>query len=160
MKKLFLSVTFAVLLVSCKTQAPAAKTNIDRKSNMAIKGNWTIKSVTYPGSDFIKVTSFDLADAQCFVGSTWNFISNNDSGDMTLSKSGCPQITTKIKWYVNKEEQFVLKFLDESLKAKKVKEGYILKVVDQTENSFKLYDGANVGGKMVDIVYQFEKNNK
>ncbi len=159
MKKIVLSIAFAALLASCKTSAPAAKTTVAGKSDRAIKGNWTIKSVTYTGSEFIKIVSFDLADAQCFVGSTWNFISNNDTGDMTLSKTGCPYITSKIKWYVNKDEQFVLKFLDESIKAKKVKEGYILKISDQAEKSFKLHDAINVGGKMVDVVYQFEKNN-
>ena len=160
MKKLFFSVIFAAILFSCKAPAPAAKTNVDRKPNKAINGNWTITSVTYPGSEFIKVTSFDLADAQCFVGSTWKLISNNDSGEMALSKGGCPQVTSKIKWYLNKDGQFVLKFLDESVKAKKVKEGYILKIADQTENSFKLSDAINVGGKMVDVVYLFEKNTK
>jgi len=157
MKKLLLYTACAAILISCKNQTPAIKTNIDRKSNVAIKGNWRVKSVTYPGSDYIKVVSFNLADAQCFVGSTWNFIPNNDSGDMAVSKSGCPSITSKIKWYVNKDGQFVLKFLDEKIKSKNIKEGYVLKLLEQSTNSFKLSEGVDVGGKMVDVVYLFEK---
>jgi len=56
---------------------------------VAIKGNWTISAVTYPGSDYIKVTSFDLADSKCFVGSTWKFISNNNKGEMALNNGAC-----------------------------------------------------------------------
>jgi hypothetical protein len=37
--------------------------------------NWVISSVTYPGSEVIKVNSFQLADSKCFEGSTWKFIS-------------------------------------------------------------------------------------
>ena len=41
--------------------------------------------------------------------------------------------------------------------ANKVKEGYILTVANLTETSFQLLDAINVGGKMVNVVYQFEK---
>jgi Lipocalin-like domain len=156
MKKLFLLLSLLLIVVSCKPKEKVANTTIARKSNVAIKGDWKITSVTYPGSDYIKVTSFDLADSKCMVGSTWKFISNNNSGNMAMASAGCPSYETKITWYVNKEDQFILKFLDES-KAKKVKEGYILKVAEQSENSFQLLDGINVGGKMVNVVYQFTK---
>ncbi len=156
MKKLFLLLSLVLIVVSCKPKQKVANTAIARKSNIAIKGNWSITSVTYPGSDYIKVTSFDLANSKCLVGSNWKFVSNNNSGNMSMASSGCPSYDTKITWYVNKDEQFVLKFLDDN-KARKVKEGYLLKVAEQTENSFQLLDGINVGGKMVNVVYQFTK---
>lgn len=156
MKKVFLLVAVLVAFASCKAPQKVANTTIAHKSNVAIKGNWTITSVTYPGSDYIKVTSFDIADSKCMVGSSWKFISNNNSGNMSMASAGCPSYDTKITWYVNKEEQFILKFLDEN-KARKVKEGYILKVAEQSENTFQLLDGINVGGKMVNVVYQFTK---
>ncbi|WP_395057237.1 lipocalin family protein [Flavobacterium sp.] len=159
MKKLILFFALALVASSCKTPAPAAATNVDRKSQVAIKGNWTIASVTYAGSDMFKITSFDLADSKCFEGSTWKFISNNDSGDMALTKVNCMSFASKIKWYVNKDGQFVLKFLAEGVKAKKMQQGYILTVADQTAESFKLIDKINIGGKMTNIVYQFNKSN-
>ena len=76
---------------------------------------------------------------------------------MALSAVGCDSYSADITWYINKEGRFVIKFLDEELKAKKVKQGYILTVANQTETSFQLLDGINVGGKMVNVVYQFEK---
>jgi hypothetical protein len=49
--------------------------------------------------------------------------------------------------------------LDAGDRAKKVRDGYILNVANQTENAFQLVDKINVGGKMTDVVYQFEKLN-
>jgi hypothetical protein len=158
MKKLLL-VSLLAFFAACKTPAPVAATSVDRKSQVAIKGNWTIASVTYAGSDMFKITSFDLADSKCFEGSTWKFISNNDSGEMALTQANCTSFASKIKWYVNKDGQFVLKFLAEGVKAKKMQQGYILKVSDQTAESFKLIDNINIGGKMTNVIYQFKKIN-
>jgi hypothetical protein len=61
---------------------------------------------------------------------------------------------------VNKDGNMVVKFLDEGLQSKKVKEGYILKVENSSENNFQLVDKINVGGKLTDVVYQFQRINK
>ena len=158
MKKLIL-LSFAVLaMAACKSKS-ATNTKLDRKSELAIKGNWTITSVTYPGSDYIKVMSFQLADSQCFVGSKWNFISVSNKGDMSISKSDCPSLTSPIKWFVNDNGEFVLKVLNAGEKAKKVRDGYVLKVAAQSQDSFQLVDKIMVGNKSTDVVYQFQKVN-
>lgn len=144
------------------TQEPvsnAPMTKLDKTSQVGIKGNWQITNVTYPGSDYIKVNSFNLADSKCFVGSTWNFISNNNKGTMTLNSSSCTAFTSAITWYINKEGQFVLKILDEGLKSKKVKTGFILGVANQSENSFQLIDKITVGSNPTNVVYQFQRVN-
>jgi hypothetical protein len=154
MKKiLFLGMLFLVI-VSCKTNTA---NQLDNKTEAGMKGTWTISSVTYPGSDYIKVKSFEIADSQCFVGSTWNFVSNNNKGDVTILKSGCANFTSPITWYVNTEGNFVMKVLNADEKAKKVLSGYVLKLANQTENSFQLVDRINVGGNLTDVVYQFIK---
>jgi hypothetical protein len=158
MKKLILLGMLAVVFASCKSTS-ATNTKVDNKSQMAMKGNWAITSVSYPGSEYIKVTSFGIADSKCFEGSTWKLISNNDKGTMALNKVGCPSYTSDIRWFVNKEGQFVLKILDDGLKAKKVKDGYVLGVSGQTDQSFQLVDKIDVGGKMTNVVYQFQKIN-
>jgi len=137
----------------------APMTKLDKTSQVGIKGNWQITNVTYPGSDYIKVNSFNLADSKCFVGSTWNFISNNNKGTMTLNSSSCTAFTSAITWYINKEGQFVLKILDEGLKSKKVKTGFVLGLRNQTESSFELIDKINVGNNATDVVYQFQRVN-
>jgi hypothetical protein len=148
----------AVLLFACKTTSVTSK-KLDRSSQVAIKGDWAITNVTYPGSDYIKVSSFQIADSKCFVGSTWHFISNNNKGNMSLTKSDCPAFSSPIVWSVNKEGQFVLKILNAGEKAKKVRDGYLLRVANQTETSFQLVDIINVGGQNKEVTYQFEKTN-
>lgn len=159
MKRIFVLAVLSMMIVSCKPKETVASTKVDEKSQVAIKGNWTLTSVTYPGSEFIKVTSFDIADSNCFEGSTWKFISNNDSGQMALTKSGCISFSSPIKWYVNKDGKFVLKVLSAGEKAKKIRDGYVLGLAGQTANSFQLIDKINVGGKMTDVVYQFSRIN-
>lgn len=167
MKKTITIIALAILLVACKSKSgtttepvkndPVATTKLDRNSQVALKGNWVIASVTYPGSAFIKVNSFQIADSKCFEGSTWNFISNNNKGSMSLTKTDCPAFSSPIVWSVNKEGQFVLKVLNAGEKAKKVIDGYVLSLANQTETSFQLIDKINVGGQEKDVIYQFQK---
>lgn len=158
MRKIILFASMVLLFFACKT--PSVTTiKIDNKSEVAMRGNWVISSVSYPSSEYIKVNSFQIADSKCFVGSTWKFISNNNKGNMALSKSGCPAFESPITWFVNKEGQFILKILDTGEKAKKVRDGFVLRVANQTDNEFQLIDKINVGGKLTDVVYQFQKTN-
>jgi len=167
MRKLLLICTIAIMAVACKSgsTAPttpepvsnAPMTKLDKTSQVGIKGDWQIVNVSYPGSDYIKVNSFNLADSKCFIGSTWHFVSNNNKGNMTLNSPNCTAFTSAITWYINKEGQFVLKILDEGLKSKNVKTGFVLGVRNQSETSFELVDKINVGNKSTDVVYQFQK---
>lgn len=153
----------ALLLLACKsksgTSTLVASTKLDRSSQVAIKGNWVVTNVSYPGSDYIVVNSFQIADSKCFVGSKWNFISNNNKGSMSLTKSGCPAFSSPIVWSVNKEGLLVLKIVEAGTKAKKVTQGYLLRVANQTKTSFQLIDTINVGGQNKEVTYQFEKTN-
>jgi hypothetical protein len=158
MKKIIFLSLVSVLIFSCKSSNSATSTKIDSKSQTAIKGEWRISSVSYPGSEVIKVTSFDLADSKCFVGSTWKFVSMSNKGSMVLNSPNCTAYTTPISWFINQEGEFVLKILDDA-KAKTVKSGYVLRVANQTQNSFQLVDKINVGGTLTDVVYQFQKIN-
>lgn len=156
MKKISVFFILSLILMGCKTNTA---TQLDNKTEVALKGNWSITSVTYPNQAYIKVTSFDVADSQCFVGSNWSLISNNNKGQMSLSKAGCGEFSSPITWFVNKDGNFVLKILSMGEKSKKVKEGYVLRVANLTENSFQLIDNITIGSTLVDVVYQFQKTN-
>ncbi|OIQ21482.1 MAG: hypothetical protein BM557_04330 [Flavobacterium sp. MedPE-SWcel] len=148
MKKILFLSMLVIFMVSCGS--------LDQKSQSGLKGNWVISNVSYPGSDYIKVNSFDIADSKCFVGSAWRFISNNNKGEMNITKGGCPAFSSPIVWTVTKEGNFTLK-ITEGQKAKKVTHGYYLKMRNQSENSFQLVDNVNVGGNTVEVIYQFQK---
>lgn len=148
-KILFLSM-LTMLVFSCKP-------TIDSKSQIGLKGKWTITNVSYTGSEYFKVTSFQIADSKCFVGSNWQFVSNNNKGTMKLSQ--CTDFSSDIVWSITPEKEFTLKFVGEDAKARKITQGYRLKVANQSETSFQLIDKINVGGNTADIVYQFQKVN-
>jgi hypothetical protein len=163
MKKTVALMIVAILFFACKstsgTSTPVASTKLDKSSQVGIKGDWKITNVTYPGSDYIVVNSFQIADSKCFVGSTWHFISNNNKGNMSLTKLGCPAFSSPIVWSINKEGVFVLKIVEAGTKSKTVTQGYLLRVANQTDTSFQLIDTINVGGQNKEVTYQFEKIN-
>lgn len=156
MKKMMYALVLLVLLSACKSKM-ATNTRLDHKTEVALKGNWMLTKVSYPGAEFIKITLFDLADSQCFVGSQWRFISNNNKGEFSLNNASCMAFNSPITWFINKEGQFVMKILNET-KARKVTEGYVLQVGSITDATFELTDRVNVGGKNVNVVYQFSRN--
>ena len=155
------------MIIACKSassttasnEAPTLSTKLDKSTQVALKGNWVLTNVSYPGSDYIKVNSFDLADSKCFIGSTWNFISNNNKGSMALTAPSCTGFSSPIVWSINNQGAFILKILDAGVKAKKVREGYLLKVAGVTESSFQLIDNITVGSQSKEVVYQFQRAN-
>ena len=159
MKKVIVLAVLGLILVSCKSKSPV-NTNTKVSSQVDIKGEWVISSVTYPGSDYIKINSFDIADSKCFEASKWKFISNNNEGTMSLTSENCTAFSSPITWYINQDEQLILKVLQADMKAKKVRSGYVLTVANQTETSFQLVDKISVGNKPTDVIYQFNKTSK
>ena len=157
MKKIVLFFLFATLITSCKPKQKVVGTKVDNKTERIIKGNWAVSSVTYPGQDYIKVTSFDIADSKCFVGSKWKFVTNNNKGTLLLNNASCISFSSPITFYFNKDGNFVMKILN-GTKSKKVTEGYILNSANVSENSFQLIDKIDVGGKIIDVVYQFNRD--
>lgn len=157
MKKIVLLFFGIAILFSCKSTSPV-ETKLDNKTERMLKGNWVIESVTYPGSDYIKINSFELADSKCFVNSEWQLVSNNNKGTMVLKNTNCSNFSSDITWYINTNNQFVMKVLNAD-KAKKVRQGYILNVGNVTENSFELLDKVNVGGNTATVIYLFKRMN-
>lgn len=156
MKKAILILSIgALFLSSCKSNT---STKLDMKSEYAIKGDWVVSKVEYPGSSVINVRSFDVADSKCFENSQWSFVSNNNTGKMMLAKNGCPSFSSNITWFVNKEGNMVMKFINDGMKSKNVASGYVLKVANQTETSFDLIENINVGGQNKELKYHFVKS--
>lgn len=157
MKKTIILVFFSFVLFSCKSIS-VVNTQLDNKKEQMLKGNWAITSVDFPGSNYLKVNSFNIEDSSCFLASNWSFISNNNKGEMSLNNmnTNCKEFSSPITWYVNKDGDFVLKIINND-KAKDVNSGYVLKLNNITKNSFELIDKVNVGGQLKNITYSFQK---
>lgn len=156
MKKLWLLGLLFVALVGCKSSQSTTSAKLDRTTQKSLNGNWVITNVTEP--QLLSINAFGIATATCFEGSTWNLVANNNKGEMALTKADCPAYATPITWYINDAGQFVLKLLDTGDKSKNVRSGYTLRVANVTESSFQLIDQATLGGKTVEVIYQFQRN--
>ncbi|AXT59500.1 lipocalin [Aquimarina sp. AD10] len=87
MKKL-MAVLIVVLLASCNaTQQAHNKTVISAKKTL--KGEWSLDKITYDRSGIFDVNLYGDASAECFTGSTWKFIPNNNTGTYAVNQSSC-----------------------------------------------------------------------
>lgn len=155
MKKILLAgILGTTFLVSCST---AKQAQASRDDFYKLKGNWEVTSVDYEKG--YKIKPFDEgADAQCFVGSQWNLIPNNNTGSYSLSGGGdCPTVTRAIKFDVSKDKEFSFKVIDAGVKAKNVTAGYVLDFQNQTPTSFTLVQNVPFEGKILKVYYNFTK---
>lgn len=155
MKKVLLTGMIGTLFaVSCSSANQAQNARADF---MKLKGSWEISSVDYDKQ--YKIKPFDEgADAQCFVGSQWNLVPNNNTGSYALAGGGdCPTVTRAIKFDVSKEKEFSFKVIDAGIKAKNVTAGYVLDFQNQTPTSFTLVQNVPFEGKILKVYYNFTK---
>ena len=155
MKKVLLTGMIGTLFaVSCSSANQAQNARADF---MKLKGSWEISSVDYDKQ--YKIKPFDEgADAQCFVGSQWNLIPNNNTGSYSLAGGGdCPTVTRAIKFDVSKDKEFSFKVIDAGVKAKNVTAGYVLDFQNQTPTSFTLVQNVPFEGKILKVYYNFTK---
>jgi len=152
MKKVLAIGILSLAMFSCKT---STNTKNAVPTQIKLKGEWTLTNVSYPSG--YNVTSFNVADAKCFEGSQWKFVSNNNSGTVTLNNNSakCPQWNSKIIWNIKQDDSFNLKFIGDD-KAKHVTTGYNLTVSNITDETFELIDNSTEAT----IVYSFVKKNK
>ena len=155
MKKVLLTGMIGTLFaVSCSSANQAQNARADF---MKLKGSWEISSVDYDKQ--CKIKPFDEgADAQCFVGSQWNLVPNNNTGPSALAGGGdCPTVTRAIKFDVSKDKEFSFKVIDAGVKAKNVTAGYVLDFQNQTPTSFTLVQNVPFEGKILKVYYNFTK---
>ena len=74
MRKIALLFVMAISLVACKTSNSGTMTSKPKETNIAnkaIKGEWTLQSITYSQSGKFNVTLLNDTSKECFEGSTW-----------------------------------------------------------------------------------------
>ena len=83
MKKILMLTILAISVLSCGTP----KTVIASKK--VIKGNWSLDKISYSESGTFNVKLLNDASSECFEGSTWKFVSNNNEGIYTINNNEC-----------------------------------------------------------------------
>ena len=82
MKRIIL-IFLAIGLVSCGSSKTI------RDSKKTIKGDWTLSSITYSKTGKYNVTLLNDTSKNCFEGSTWQFVPNNNTGTYTINDLTC-----------------------------------------------------------------------
>ncbi|MGI9527053.1 MAG: hypothetical protein ACR2MS_08095 [Weeksellaceae bacterium] len=156
MKNLPLLMLMLILaLTSCTT------TKVERQAANDFRGDWTLNQIVSDEGQSVVITKlFGDAPLECFEGSTWHLVANNNSGTYTLSGAGCDTAEKPIKWYVEEDGNltyFWFKQLQESMKAKDVLSGYKMQLVTVDESQAHLMQEVPFEGGKMNIHYYFTK---
>lgn len=129
-----------------------------------INGNWVLETVTVEGiTGVTKTTVFNEADLSCFIGSEWNFVSNNGTGSYTLvdKNKNCTPVKRGIRWSVyepkDSAREFQFKRLDEKKNAMDNGNGYRLAVVQSGNEYLKLRSAIIFEGRPAALIYNFTR---
>ena len=136
----------------------SCKSTVDYKANAKLKGSWIIESVE-PKSSKLSVKGFDGQNITCYEGSNWNFIPNNNTGNFALSSSnGCYATQSNITWYITPQQDFIMKLVDQGVKAKTIRTGLTYKIENISESYFSLVQRVPFESEFIRVVYHFRKS--
>ncbi len=159
MKKLLLFVIIGTVTLSCGTP----KTVIQAKRVM--KGEWLLNNITYSKSGTYKVELLQDTSKECFEGSNWRFIPNNNSGLYAINDTNCSVGERNFIFTVQEIDpqtglyDFLLKPTTKLGRADKQKtSGFRLQLVQLTESTMQWKQTVNQGGEPFSITMNFIKN--
>lgn len=168
---LLLFMAFTILMSACSStkqgNVAESQSPSTRQWRNGVKGQWVLDEVNKQGFPAGASVSriFDEAPIDCFIGSTWNLISNGKGG-ITFTATGdvcAPGATRDIFWSVYDGEegadaQFQFKKLYPGEKASQVKEGYRLTLDYADEQSLTMTMPVNVSGAgNASLVFKFSR---
>src|SRR5690554_2815871 len=84
MKKFIILAVIAASAFACGTPKTV------QESKKVIKGYWSLDDISYDTRGTFNVTVFNDTSAECFEGSTWRFIPNNNTGNYSIEDPDCP----------------------------------------------------------------------
>lgn len=156
MKKLTLMILSVMLLMAC------AGPKTVQESKKVIKGYWTLDTITYSESGTFAVTVFNDTSRECFQGSKWRFIPNNNSGLYTIIDGNCPTGERDFIFAIQEIDKetglydFLLKPTDPKHRSDDNK-GFRLRLAQLNNNSMRWEQTVNLDGKPFKINMNFSK---
>ena len=151
-----LTLFIALMFSSCSTSKVA------KKAEVSFKGDWTLTEIVSDQEQNVVITNlFNHSSVECFEGSTWHMVANNNKGWYKLDGAGCPVNEFDIVWSMEQDGSdtyFTFKRVDDDQKAKKVLAGYKMKVISiDGGEAHLMHEVPFEKGKMA-IHYYFSKN--
>ncbi len=159
MKNLALSICVFLTILSCGTSKTV------RESKKVIKGDWTLSSITYSTAGKYNVTLLNDTSKDCFEGSTWQFIPNNNTGTYSINDTSCSTGARNFVFTiqeVNKETglyDFLLKPTNERQKSD-TNQGFRLSLTSLSDAIMQWKQTVSVDGKPFIITMNFNKQLK
>lgn len=153
MKKIQLLSLLLVFLASCSTSKIANKAEKD------MRGDWELVNISADNSGIKIKNIFNHSNIDCFIGSQWHLVANNHKGSYTFTSANCSADQNKISWHMEEENgvpYFWFKQLNGE-KAKNVKSGYKLRVVNIGENTAVFSQQLSMEGERITLKYNFVK---
>ena len=146
----------SLLLLSCG----ASKTV--KQSKKSIKGEWVLNSIITPKSGVYKVNLLKDTSKECFTGSNWQFVPNNNSGTYSIIYDGCPTGTRNFIFTIEDidaltgYQSFLLKPTNEKKKSA-TNEGFKLQLISLSDSVMQWKETVLLDGKPFDILMNFSK---
>lgn len=159
MKKFLILALVVVTAISCGTPKTV------QESRKVIKGYWVLNSISYDSSGTFNVTLFNDTSVECFEGSNWRFIPNNNTGNYTIENSNCPTGQRDFIFTIQELDQTtgLYDFLLKPTNAKGKSDtdvGYRLRLAQLNESSMRWEQTVNLDGKPFKINMNFSKINE
>lgn len=158
MKKLIVFIFALGFLASCGSSAVV---NDARKT---MKGNWQITSVTYPeNSENVDVSLLNDIPARCLENSTWQFVSNNNTGSFEPSGMTCDSNQRYFVWTIQETNaeagiyDLMFKPTNSKHKSEMGNAGYRLNLTNLSGTTMVWEQTVNFEGKPFTIRMNFSK---
>lgn len=163
MKRVLLLLFVAMSIIGCKsTGTIATSTAGTRAAGKAIKGEWTLHSVTYSEKGKYNITLLSDTSKECFEGSYWKFVPNNYRGTYTIGKQGCAAGERQFIFSVQEVDKttgyydFLLKPTNEKYKSD-TNQGIRLRLAYLSDTEMRWEQTVKVEGKPFVISMNFTK---
>ena len=156
MRKTILLAILAAVVFSCGTPKTV------QESRKIIKGYWSLDNISYSEAGTFNVTLLNDTSRECFEGSNWRFIPNNNTGVYSIDNGNCPTGDRNFIFAIQEIDpntglyDFLLKPTD----AKKKSEnnlGFRLRLAQLNGSSMKWEQTVNLDGKPFTIFMNFSK---
>jgi len=155
MKKIILFAFLATFLISCGSKTV-------QQSKKVIKGDWALESITYSESGNFNVNLLNDTTSDCFIGSSWHFIPNNNTGIYNINSNACQTGERYFVFSIKEMDSetglydFLLKPTDAKFKSE-LDQGYRFNLKELSETSMKWGQTVILEGKPFEVFMDFSK---
>ena len=159
MKKIAILILSTVFLLSC-----GSTRRIVDEAGQTMKGDWQLTSITYPGNNQnVQVSLLNDIPAQCLENSTWNFISNNNTGSFIPSGMNCDANTRFFIWSIDGSNattgnyDLMIKPTNSDYKSEMGNQGFRINLTGLSENQMTWEQTVSFEGSPFTIRMNFNK---